>query len=389
MSKIKIKNFGPIRCGLPGDGWIDINKITVFIGNQGSGKSSVAKLISIFSWIEKVLIRGDFNINHFTYGNRFRNRYCSYHRIESYFHDKNKNDITEIEYQGDQYHFTYKNGKLQIEQLPNVSGELTQVVYIPAERNFVSNIKNPKIFKEFSTAVTEFVGVFDIAKKAIKESIALPINYASVEYDSLNDIVNIKGDGYKVRLTESSSGFQSITPLYLVSKHFATQIAQSNNNSDSQDKMNSEESARFKEGVAQIWNNKDLSFEQQSMAISVLAKRFKKTAFINIVEEPEQNLFPLSQRDLLFSLIEFNNLSQGNKLIMTTHSPFIVNYLKVAALANEVKEQCDNELKNIFPLASKVNKEDISIYELDEKGSILPIKTYRGFPVDANYLNET
>ena len=43
MAKIRIKNFGPIRQGCPDDdGWIDIKKVSVFIGNQGSGKSCVA-----------------------------------------------------------------------------------------------------------------------------------------------------------------------------------------------------------------------------------------------------------------------------------------------------------------------------------------------------------
>lgn len=57
MSRIKIKNFGPIINGnQTNDGWIDIKKVTLFIGNQGSGKSTVAKLISTFMWLEKALI---------------------------------------------------------------------------------------------------------------------------------------------------------------------------------------------------------------------------------------------------------------------------------------------------------------------------------------------
>jgi AAA15 family ATPase/GTPase len=55
MARIKIRNFGPIT-----DGFIDIKKITFFCGHQGSGKSTVAKLVSAFSWIEKALLRGDF-----------------------------------------------------------------------------------------------------------------------------------------------------------------------------------------------------------------------------------------------------------------------------------------------------------------------------------------
>jgi len=38
MSKIKVRYFGPINEGCLQDGWIDICKTTVFIGNQGLGK---------------------------------------------------------------------------------------------------------------------------------------------------------------------------------------------------------------------------------------------------------------------------------------------------------------------------------------------------------------
>ncbi|WRH68347.1 MAG: AAA family ATPase [Planktothrix sp. GU0601_MAG3] len=49
MSQIKVKNFGPIKSGFTdNDNFIDIRKITIFIGNQGTGKSSIAKLISTY-----------------------------------------------------------------------------------------------------------------------------------------------------------------------------------------------------------------------------------------------------------------------------------------------------------------------------------------------------
>lgn len=87
MSKIKIRNFGPIKLGcLENDGWIDIKKVTVFTGNQGSGKSTLAKLISTFTWMEKVLTRGDYKPKDFTVYNRFRKMFCAYHGIPS---DKN------------------------------------------------------------------------------------------------------------------------------------------------------------------------------------------------------------------------------------------------------------------------------------------------------------
>lgn len=56
--KLKVRNFGPIRDGF-GD-FIDFDKVTVFCGPQGSGKSTVAKLFSTLSWVEKALFRLSF-----------------------------------------------------------------------------------------------------------------------------------------------------------------------------------------------------------------------------------------------------------------------------------------------------------------------------------------
>ena len=116
MSKIRIKNFGPIKEGYKdvANGWLDIKKVTLFIGNQGSGKSTVAKLISTFTWIEKVLVRGDYDIKNFTNYNRFRKIYCAYHRLENYFFDSAGNDLADIAYDGDEYAMSYRNGKFNI-----------------------------------------------------------------------------------------------------------------------------------------------------------------------------------------------------------------------------------------------------------------------------------
>ena len=64
---------------------VDINKVTVFIGSQGSGKSTVAKLISTFMWIEKALVRGDYNKKWFEGKNKLKNQYLNYHRLGNYF----------------------------------------------------------------------------------------------------------------------------------------------------------------------------------------------------------------------------------------------------------------------------------------------------------------
>ncbi len=395
MSKIKIKNFGPIKEGYQGDGgFMDIKKVTVFIGNQGSGKSTVAKLISTFTWIEKALVRGDYNKKWFERKNKLKNQYLNYHRLENYF-KTNGVDKTVIEYHGDAYAIRYENGSLIIDETSNNEYPLPQIMYVPAERNFITYVKTPKELKLSSDSLKEFLTEFDNAKNEMKGLMKLPINEVDLEYDKLNDTLNLKGEGYKVKLIEASSGFQSLVPLYLVSWFLASTINRKTENSPSS--MTTDEIERFKKGLKTVFEDKTLTDEQRRAALSVLSSKFNKSAFINIVEEPEQNLYPDSQRHILNSLLEFNNMNTGNKLIITTHSPYIISYLTLAVKADSLIDKSMNykgegdfktALSKIVPFNSVVSASDLIIYELDEKGNISKLGNFNGIPSDDNYLNK-
>jgi predicted ATPase len=396
MSKIRIKNFGPIKEGCQeNDGWIDIKKVTVFIGNQGSGKSIVAKLISTFTWIEKALVRGDYQKKWFEKKNRLKNQFLIYHRLENYGYE-GLFDNTEFEYQGEAYCIKYKSGFLEIIENKKQNYYLPQIMYVPAERNFIANVKSPKELKLSSDSLKEFLSEFDKAKNEIKGVMQLPINNVDIEYDKLNDIVNIRGNNYKLRLTEASSGFQSLVPLYLVSWFLANTVKKQSK--VSQDSMSTEELERFKKGVEEIWNNESLTEEQRRIALSVLSSKFNKSAFINIVEEPEQNLFPTSQKQILYSLLKFNNMNDGNKLIMTTHSPYLINYLSIAIqgkyLQNEIKKHKKTnllvELDKKISQKSLIDSSDVIIYQLNEEdGTVNKLANPEGIPSDKNYLNQS
>lgn len=390
MSRIRIVNFGPIKqSSSTNKDWIDIKKVTIFIGNQGSGKSTVAKLISTFVWMEKVLTRGDFKEKEFTSA-KFKNKYCGYHRTTNYF----IKDQTEIFYEGDSFNFTYtKQGEFLVNKIANSldSYPLPQVMYVPAERNFISMVNKPNLIRELPDALLTFLTEYDNAKSLIKGVFNLPINNASLEYNRQNDIISVKGESYKVRLTESSSGFQSIVPLYLVSLYLSESVKDQANHSG---KMSSDETKRFEEDVANIWNNKDFTDAQRRIALSALSSKFNKSAFINIVEEPEQNLFPSSQWMLMQSLLAFNNSLQANKLILTTHSPYLINGFTLAVKAGILKELAKesksvlDEINTVYPIQSAVHPDDIAIYEFDEaSGSVALLNSYRGLPSDDNFLN--
>lgn len=393
MAKIKIREFGPIRGGfLENDGYIDIRKVTVFIGEQGSGKSTVAKLISLFTWMEKGLEKGIYDMPWFEEEGRFRYMYLRDHRLENYIRHENGVDLTEIDYWGERYRFHYIQGKLNVHLLVDGEYALPQIMYVPAERNIIANVTNAKALTMTSRALVEFVTEYDRAKHAINGGMALPIEDATVEYDKVRDIVKLRGKDYALALTEASSGYQSLVPLFLVSKFLAERVAQG---IAGQENMSSEDLERFRKRVAQIYDNDSLTDEQRDAALSVLSGRFNKTAFINIVEEPEQNLFPTSQWDMLKSLLEFNSMGAHNQLVMTTHSPYVIAYLSLCIQAKSLWDKIGDrkdlltEVEKIVPKHAFLKDDDSIFYQLKSDGSIARIAEYEGVPTDNNSLNES
>ena len=264
-------------------------------------------------------------------------------------------------------------------------------MYVPAERNFISMVNRPNLIKDLPDALLVFLTEYNNAKQRIKGGLELPINNAQLEYNKQNDIVSVKGEGYKVKLMEASSGFQSIVPLYLVSLHLSESVKSQANNAQ---KMSSDEAKRFEAEVANIWNMPNLTDEQRRIALSAVSARFNKSAFINIVEEPEQNLYPESQWMIMKHLLAFNNSLDANKLIVTTHSPYLINGLTIAikaglllkdhSLSDEIREKIDS----VFPIKSAIQPDEIAIYEFNEvEGTVEILDTYNGLPSDDNFLN--
>jgi predicted ATPase len=383
MPHIKVKNFGPIKTGYTQENdFIDISKVTVFIGNQGSGKSTIAKLISTFSWMEKALIRGDYTENTFTAGD-FLDERLPYHKIEDYIQDD-----TEIEYVGDAYSFKYKNKLIETKRNKNSSYALPQIMYVPAERNIIS-IEGVGKLKGISGALSDFIFEYSNASGTLKEPIELPINGLKMEYDKIEKTVFIAGKNHKIRLSHAASGFQSFVPLFLVSRYFSNYIGVKNGTS-----MSSEEKQRYSELITKIYADHSMNDEQKRINISDITRKFNKTFFVNIIEEPEQNLFPTSQQQALANLLAFNNAVSQNKLIITTHSPYLINFLTLAIEVGKVEKLCktDKQKKKLFQIfpwkESIVNPDDLRIYELDDKGTVHLLKPYDGYlPSDENKLN--
>ena len=373
MSNITIRNFGAIK---EQSAPIEIKKVTFFIGNQGSGKSTVAKLIATFMWIEKALFKESYNPQWFEKNNTFRDLFLSYHRLENYLKEN-----TYIQYIGSAFSITYTKGQLSFEK-KEMAYALPQLMYVPSERNFISYMKSMRELKVASAALNDFLAAYTYAKEKMTE-IPLPINESYLLYDKDRDILYVKGEDYRVQLSEASSGFQSLVPLFLVSDYLVNSIR------NKTEPMSIEERKQFEKQIKEIYANPYFTEEQRRSAANALSEKFNKTSFVNIVEEPEQNLFPTSQRDMLYSLLKINNEITANKLIITTHSPYLVNYVSVSVEAGKLKQgviaEKGGQLSEIVP----INADDLAIYQLkEEDGTIELLDSYEGIPSDENFLND-
>lgn len=413
MSRIKIKNFGPIRKGfVEKDGWMDVKKVTVFIGDQGSGKSTVAKLISIFFWLEKSLYRGDISVEQLNI--MVFKTLCQRQELLEYFSGE-----TLLKFEGDVYSFEcdakheyFKGSENQQQRSPYV---FPKIQYVSAARNLLTILYNISL----QNIVDNKGNIIDMASnipfmvrdlnkeylKALLElaqnGFPLPISDTNVYFQNHNTFIITKGS--RISMSAASSGIQSITPLLLVSHYLSNEVQKDlfvkvqtidNNLKDKIANELRKEDEKWVEKYNQYSSfGKDVLSRYEISIIEQKMKNFISSSFINIVEEPEQNLFPTSQQKVINSLLEYNNAIDRNKLIVTTHSPYIIGYITLAIKANELYPKAPNDkvisqINEIVPRKSAVSHQDVVIYELDENdGSIRMLGSEGGIPDDNNYLD--
>ena len=365
--RLVVKSFGPVR-----DLDITFKKVTLFIGDQGTGKSCVAKLFSMFKWLEKVLNQKKYKLNYFEQYNRFLTKLCPYHRIESFIQPDSY-----LKFESSLYDFVYSDGSFSIHDKnentglfrTNVTNEdgISKIMYVPAERSIVSVAENKtKLLKELPDSSETFSDEFVNAKKFFKSGYELPFEGLHFEYDSLNEVGWISGGDYKVRLINASSGIQSSLPMCMVSEYLSKMIA------DREEiKLSKEEKDRLEKRVAEIMQDDAISDSIKDMMIRQLSSANRYDRFINIVEEPELNLFPKSQMEVLRSLVAINSSSEQNMLVLTTHSPYslaILNMLIMGAKAYQKASEVGRaEIERILPHRYHLNENDVEAYRLSFK----------------------
>lgn len=391
MSKIKIRNFGPIKGGcVDNDGWLDIKKATVFIGDQGSGKSSVAKVIAMMSWLEKALNRGDIKPNEINFRNY--SKHFEFQGIRDYL-----NAETEIYYTGRRFSIALntKNKIFDIKDADENGYIVPKIMYVPAERNILSAIKGAYDVKSLPEHLFTFAEELRKAQKKETKKVGLPLPGYHYKYDESRDTSFILGRDHEINLLNAASGFQAMIPLFLVTR-FLANSTKSNGEHPEHEMLSVKQSVRMKEELSAALTNSKLSDDDRLLQIEAIKKKFINKSFFNIVEEPEQNLFPASQKHLLYNLLKFNNYTAANKLLITTHSPYLVHFFAIVVKANKLYRLLDQfktdtllkeRLHGIIPKTSTVKSSDLIIYQFENNGTIRKLDVIDDIPSDDNTLN--
>lgn len=336
MRHLVIKNFGPIaRADL------NLGRVNVLIGMQSSGKSCVLKTACYCTWVEKRLELTQ-KANGFGEGSAFIDIMTDYYQMAGYVHED-----TYIEYETNHLFFSYDHSSSKFSMKWNPDGRWSyrrpKVSYVPADRNLVAAIPGWSSLSLDGNMI-EFMSDWDKARKSVKtegDVLGLGMSYS---YDSRTnaDTIRLK-DGTRLKLKESSSGIQSLLPMYVHLDYLThgqyydkggklsyEQKEERRNFLSILYAQSHEKNVNHGENVETITlEGSDYSFSEPKEAkkIAGIYHNYMNVGHSEIfLEEPEDNLFPPTQCQFVNWLLEKMN-RPDDRLFIATHSPYVLNQL--------------------------------------------------------------
>ena len=351
MPKFEIKNVGPIR-----DVSFTLNKLNVFIGPQSSGKSTIAKIISFCSWLEKdVLIHQDID---YVDASFIKRELFDFHRMGSYF-----SEGSYIKYVGNAIELEYSAENIKVIKTDGFdAAKVGKIAYIPSERNVVSlpGISSfPFPYNNIRSFVFDWLnvhGMFDSA--SVVPLLDLGVDYYYEDTTQTDKI--ILGEGKEIPINEASSGLQSVVPLY-VYLYYLTKKLYDNHEKVSYDRKKDWDNALR----LRLRNVKKIDVRELAEFLDSISRPH----FTNVVmEEPELNLFPQTQVMLVYAISRLMTWERDG-MVITTHSPYILYALNNCMLGGVVKDNISEDDEDAMKLKDAfIDPGNVSVWELKDGG---------------------
>lgn len=349
MASLHIKNFGPILDSTD----MKLTPLMIVIGRQSSGKSTFMKVLCFCRWIEKkIMISTDDIINQYTHDSYFVRELKKFHRLnDEYFKDD-----TELKYDGDAISIEYtginNNAKIICKEFFAQKSYNTKLCYIPAERNLISAIRNvDKTYKANDRDVLfNFIDEWDEAKEPYTSEhpfkLAATGGFCYVNKSGAD--VLVREDGSEIPAFYASSGMQSIMPMDVMTNYITGCVGE-----------NASLSMHERREINKVENN-------------YTSRRLVYQSAQLFIEEPEQNLYPESQKMLIISIVQAlkKALKKGSEqsiVLITTHSPYVLSVVNVLLAAAMVTEK--GLKQDVIDEECILSSSSISGYYIDETGS--------------------
>lgn len=389
-----VKHVGPIE-----EVCLDVKRINLFLGPQSSGKSTLAKILSQALWAEKNFItRGkkkDFFKELIDFHNMSR-AYFSHRNLEiiydspwckiTMFYKDNKRD-PQTSYKKKECKDLYHNTKIE---------------YIPAERNFLTIENINQYIAETVNNIMSFLYDWDRAKKKYryrkKFEVELPDLKFSYRYKehSEQDIIRM-GNGAEVEPPSASSGQRSLLPLLVVSYEVLKEIYDGTKVLSTEEKSHIERGISDKSMTAFLDVIGEINKQSRTKKVENQLKiMWKELGYIGdyggthlVIEEPEQNLYPSTQRGLLQHLVSLliGDKVRNHTLTLTTHSPFILYALDNCMLAGMAVDRGKAEKLDAATRASAISPKNVGLWLLRD-GDIIPLQDEEDHLLNKDLFND-
>lgn len=352
---IIIKNFGPLK-EVEID---DIKPLTVFIGKSAGGKSIIMKVIVLMRYIYKMVNIRSYLKNAKITRSPFKLRF------NSLLHDGLKGMITAqteiyytVEINGNKYTLKYTNRGLQSDiNIPDKDLIFFKEAYVSGMRSLIPiwaskavSVKGENLGFFFHETFNDFNDATDVIKEQKLEYLNLKMKVRkSGNRPKLFTIESLQNDAVPIELRYASSGIQTSAPLVAIVHYFAQEFSFKD---------------AFQRSALNYLYKQDLLTK---FTPGINQNKLEKYVHIHI-EEVELSLAPEDQRALMSNLIEevFHKNKKDRKLglMVSTHSPYIVNHLNVLLRAGYFEKAREN-----YPF---LEKDDIAVYRVNE-GKIISL----------------
>lgn len=346
MRRLIIRDLGPLK-----EATVDLGRFNIIIGKQSSGKSSVLKTACYCAWVEKYIELAQSPVFFYDNKSAFIDGLVSYHKFEGYI-----KPTTYIEYETDHMHFEYDNASKNFNftwKKKRMDYKRPKISYIPSERNIVSLIPDWKSQVSTYDCILDYMRDWDTARKYIHDTpniLNLGLRYQFDEFKKEDRIILPTGN--PIALTNSSSGVQSIVPLYVCVDYITNGIYKAE--IEAAKKRTEREREKYMNMLTNLYRlskivdgqqvpidlkdpilvnvaNEDFLFYNKESAdrFEDYVKRYSFTQCTDIyLEEPENNLFPPTQCQIMDLLVELSKRRKNTvSFFITTHSPYVLTHL--------------------------------------------------------------